>query len=154
MSHDNLPKKNPIWLLFDIDNGHSRSHHYVWWFETRKLAREFKEHHLQQRANGKSRTDLVGPVRATVDKIPKGAFEGTRLEQAPKGICFRILDRLTPLKRCVLDAGHSGYCSATVPKKDKPKGLCYMQIDLVGQGTTRRCLKPKNHKGPCSPYAS
>lgn len=121
MKHDNLPKKNPIWLLFDIDNGDSGSKHYVWWFDSRKKAREHKQWHIN---NGK--TELVGPVRATVDKIPQGAFQGTRLA-------------LPPVPKAA-------------PKK-KPKGTCYMQIDLVGQGTTRRCLKPKGHAGPCSPYA-
>jgi len=77
MNHDNLPRRNPIWLLFDLDNGHRGSHHYVWWFDSRKLAREFKEHHIASKNPHK--TELVGPVRATVDKIPKGALQGTRL---------------------------------------------------------------------------
>jgi hypothetical protein len=80
MTHDNLPAKPTIWLLFDIDNGHRGSHHYVWWFDSRQQARDFKEHHLGLRPH-KNTTDLVGPVRATVDKIPKGALKGTRLAQ-------------------------------------------------------------------------
>lgn len=75
MSHDNLPRRNPIWLLFDLDNGHRGSRHYVWWFDSRKEAREYKTWHNED----PQRTELVGPVRATIDKIPKEAFQGTRL---------------------------------------------------------------------------
>jgi hypothetical protein len=75
--HDNLPKKPVIWLLFDIDNGDSSSKHYVWWFESRQQAREFKAHHLA--SPNPHKTELVGPVKATVDRIPPGALKGTRL---------------------------------------------------------------------------
>ncbi len=82
MKHDNLPKRNPIWLLFDLDNGHRGSHHYVWWFDSRKEAREYKTWHDKscgENPPNPHRTELVGPVRATVDKIPKRALKGTRL---------------------------------------------------------------------------
>jgi len=77
--HDNLPKKTLIWLLFDIDNGHGGSHHYVWWFESRRQAREFKARHLA--SPNPHKTDLVGPVRANVDRIPPRALKGTRLDR-------------------------------------------------------------------------
>jgi len=122
--HDNLPKKDVIWLLFDIDNGDSGSKHYVWWFDSRKKARG----HKKWQATTKHAAELVGPVRVTVDKIPKGALKGTRL--AP------------PRKPKFPKAA---------PKK--PKAKCFMQVDLVEQGTTRRCLRAKGHSGDCSPFA-
>jgi len=30
--------KNPIWLVFDLANGHKPSRRYVWWFDTKKQA--------------------------------------------------------------------------------------------------------------------
>lgn len=47
-SGEYIPKR-PIWLVFDLANGHSGSHRYVWWFDTRREAREWSKHHLSMR---------------------------------------------------------------------------------------------------------
>lgn len=36
--------KPVIWVLFDLDNRNEHSSGYLWWFETRKQAREHKKH--------------------------------------------------------------------------------------------------------------
>jgi len=45
-----MPKKRKFWVLFDMSNATTRSHarHYVWWFDTKKAA---KEHLKRQHAN-------------------------------------------------------------------------------------------------------
>jgi hypothetical protein len=35
-----FPKKD-IWLVFDMSNGHKKSHQYVWYFRTKTLALEW-----------------------------------------------------------------------------------------------------------------
>jgi hypothetical protein len=45
MNKENLPKKDCIWVVFDLDNGHEPSKHYCWWFNTRKDARNHIKHH-------------------------------------------------------------------------------------------------------------
>lgn len=52
------PTKN-IWILIDVSNSNARSKNYLWWFETRKLARDFKEWHESTYKAGAS---LVGPL--------------------------------------------------------------------------------------------
>jgi len=42
-----MPKKRKFWVLFDMSNG-SHARHYVWWFDTKKAA---KEHLKRQHAN-------------------------------------------------------------------------------------------------------
>lgn len=114
IQHDNLPKKKSIWLLFDIDNGNSGSKHYVWWFDTRKQAREYKRSHL----NGSpSKAELVGPVKATINKIPKGAVKGTRLDPdndpvpSSGSTCCKKIALGRTSRRCLKPVGHDGKCS-------------------------------------------
>jgi hypothetical protein len=40
-----MPKKKHVWLLFDLNNGHEGSKRYVWWFDTKKQASDFKREH-------------------------------------------------------------------------------------------------------------
>ena len=55
-----LPLPNtPIWLLFDLSNGHKQSLRYVWWFQTRKEAREYKKHVKKNRYTA----DLSNPIK-------------------------------------------------------------------------------------------
>lgn len=49
-----------MWVLIDLDNGHERSKRYLWWFETRALAREFKRHHKETYPNGAT---LSAPIQ-------------------------------------------------------------------------------------------
>jgi hypothetical protein len=39
-----LPKGRFFWIVFDMANGDSGSKRYVWWFDTRKAAREHINH--------------------------------------------------------------------------------------------------------------
>jgi hypothetical protein len=48
-----------IWILIDVCNGNPRSRNYLWWFETRKIAEEFKRHHNESPNPLKS--TLFGP---------------------------------------------------------------------------------------------
>lgn len=59
INNDNFPKTNVIWLLFDLDNGHQVTKHYVWWFNTRQDARNFLKFHNQQPFAAK----LTGPIQ-------------------------------------------------------------------------------------------
>lgn len=49
-----------IWILVDTSNSNLRSKNYLWWFETRELAREFLAHHRATYPDGAT---LVGPFR-------------------------------------------------------------------------------------------
>ena len=70
------------WLLFDVSNGHDGSKNYVWWFETRKKARSFKNDHLRRKRTKETLTDLVGPFpyrfsggKNTVESISSKDYE-------------------------------------------------------------------------------
>lgn len=54
-----LPKGKFVWLLFDTANGDELSKRYVWWFDTKKAAQEYKK---WQHSNKKN-VRLVGPIR-------------------------------------------------------------------------------------------
>jgi hypothetical protein len=41
-----FPNK-PIWLVFDQSNGHKPSRRYVWWFDTKKQAKEWIDEHIK-----------------------------------------------------------------------------------------------------------
>lgn len=37
-------KQRIAWVLIDLSNSNPRSKNYLWWFETRALAREHRKH--------------------------------------------------------------------------------------------------------------
>ena len=51
--------KRPIWLVFDLSNGHAPVVRYVWWFDTRKDARE----HIAWQKSRKHYAELSEPVK-------------------------------------------------------------------------------------------
>lgn len=53
-----LPKRN-VWLLFDTANGDEKTRRYLWWFDSRQKAREFKKEHEKYANHYK----LHGPVK-------------------------------------------------------------------------------------------
>lgn len=53
-----LPDGKNIWILFDVSNGDIASKRYLWWFDTRQKAREYK--HYQNNVL-KNKAKLVGP---------------------------------------------------------------------------------------------
>lgn len=60
--------KRPIWLVFDLCNGDSGKCRYVWWFDTRKDAREHTRWQRRDRRNA----DLAGPVKFVPSNTLKG----------------------------------------------------------------------------------
>jgi hypothetical protein len=46
MRNEYIPTR-PIWLVFDLANGHATGRRYVWWFETRRAAESHIYHHKQ-----------------------------------------------------------------------------------------------------------
>ena len=57
-----LPSR-PIWLVFDLDNGHGPTKRYVWWFDTRKEARE----HIKFQSKNKFAAKLSRPKKFLPD---------------------------------------------------------------------------------------
>lgn len=51
-------KEDKIWLVFDLDNGDESKGHYVWWFHTRKQARE----HIKFQKKQKFAAKLSQPI--------------------------------------------------------------------------------------------
>lgn len=43
-----FPKGKKVWLLFDLSNGHRITRRYVWWFDTKKEAKDFRKEHVKQ----------------------------------------------------------------------------------------------------------
>lgn len=39
-----LPLNRPIWLVFDLNNGHAPVKRYVWWFDTKTDALKHIKH--------------------------------------------------------------------------------------------------------------
>ena len=58
MSSDYIPQTE-AWLVFDLNNGHPGVRQYVWWFRTRKEARD---HIREQRSNPRN-ARLSAPTR-------------------------------------------------------------------------------------------
>jgi hypothetical protein len=65
-----LPDWNPktIWILMDTSNSNQRSKNYLWWFETRELARHFLEDHNREsdrleQERGYGLSSLIGPFK-------------------------------------------------------------------------------------------
>ena len=56
---ENYPKSKKVWLVFDLDNGHTPSKHYCWWFNTRKDARN----HIKFHNKTKFHTQLSNPIK-------------------------------------------------------------------------------------------
>lgn len=50
-----------IWILVDASNSNQRSKNYLWWFETRQLARAHKQH--VKRVYGEKGATLIGPFK-------------------------------------------------------------------------------------------
>ena len=61
-NHGELPRTGTVWLLFDLSNGHELTKRYVWWFDTKRQAREFKREQLKR----KHRATLSAPMKATL----------------------------------------------------------------------------------------
>ena len=57
-SSEYFPRR-PIWLVFDLCNGHAPGKRYVWWFDTRKDARD----HIAWQRRDKRHAELAGPVK-------------------------------------------------------------------------------------------
>ena len=47
------------WLVFDLSNGDQLSHRYVWWFDTRKAARD----HIAWQKKQKHAAELSQPIK-------------------------------------------------------------------------------------------
>lgn len=62
----NMPNKKTVWLLFDLDNGHEGSKRYVWWFDTKRQAADFKREHRKK----PFAASLSVPVKADLS-LPK-----------------------------------------------------------------------------------
>jgi len=57
-----------MWILVDTSNSNQHSKNYLWWFETRTLARRFLADHLKESARlkkerGYGLANLVGPFK-------------------------------------------------------------------------------------------
>lgn len=61
MSKEYWPEKKTVWVLFDQANGDKESRRYLWWFDTRKAAREHK-HWQNDIYKGAT---LKGPIKFT-----------------------------------------------------------------------------------------
>lgn len=46
--YEYIPNKS-IWLVFDMDNGHSIAQRYVWWFNTKKEAISWSNGHIKNK---------------------------------------------------------------------------------------------------------
>lgn len=57
-----MPEGDYAWVLFDTSNGDEASHRYLWWFDTR---REAREHRAKQHANPEW-VRLSRPVRMVI----------------------------------------------------------------------------------------
>jgi len=51
--------KKDAWLVFDLDNGDEDKGYYVWWFPTRKMARE----HIAWQKQKKDNAELSAPIK-------------------------------------------------------------------------------------------
>lgn len=63
--HFAAPTKT-IWILVDASNSNQRSKNYLWWFETRQLARDFLAHHKALKdvpGTYGSPSNLIGPFK-------------------------------------------------------------------------------------------
>jgi hypothetical protein len=54
-----------IWILIDTSNSNARSRNYLWWFETKKLAEEYKhwQNETYRGPGGTRGATLVGPFK-------------------------------------------------------------------------------------------
>lgn len=52
------------WIVFDMDNGDPGSHRYVWWFPTRREAREKVREHER---NYPQYARLAGPLKYVLE---------------------------------------------------------------------------------------
>ena len=59
MNKEYWPAGKEIWVLFDQSNGDSETKRYMWWFDTRKAARDHK--HWQNKVY--KGAELKGPVK-------------------------------------------------------------------------------------------
>ena len=63
-----------MWVLIDLANGDAGykhgAHNYLWWFYTRKAARE----HLQHHKDNPKYVDLAGPFKYLLRIQPKVAI--------------------------------------------------------------------------------
>jgi len=62
-----MPRGKAFWLLFDLDNGHTASRRYCWWFDTRTAA---MRHRREQHATAVN-ARLSMPVRVTREARPR-----------------------------------------------------------------------------------
>ena len=60
-----IPALYPIWLVFDLDNGHAPNKNYVWWFTTRQHARD----HIKWQKRKKYSASLSQPVKVYREAI-------------------------------------------------------------------------------------
>lgn len=58
MKNEYIPTK-PVWLVFDLNNGHAPTKRYVWWFDTRKAALE----HIRFQRKNEFAAKLSRPMR-------------------------------------------------------------------------------------------
>ena len=58
----------PIWLMFDTANGDKSTYRYVWWFESRKKALEYKQEQNKRFKQGKLNYYVVGPFKFVPSK--------------------------------------------------------------------------------------
>lgn len=59
MNKQYWPRKEHLWVLFDQNNGDPDSQRYIWWFDSRKAAREYE--HWQNKVYIGAK--LKGPVK-------------------------------------------------------------------------------------------
>lgn len=88
-NHFASPTKT-IWILVDVSNSNQRSKNYLWWFETRALARSHLEH---QRTVYPDKATLIGPYKyITADRKrtwpasmphPRGATNTSKKSSKP-----------------------------------------------------------------------
>jgi hypothetical protein len=57
-----LPKRNVFYVVFDMSNGHSTSHRYIWWFDTKKDA----FNHIKEYKSKKYAAELSEPHRVKI----------------------------------------------------------------------------------------
>ncbi len=45
MTNEYFPQDKTFWVCFDESNGHKESKRYLWWFDTKKKAKEHRKWH-------------------------------------------------------------------------------------------------------------
>ena len=67
-----LPTNRPIWLVFDLSNGHAPVKRYVWWFDTRKDALA----HIKHQRRHINNAPVSAPVRFKPTKMKPKPLKG------------------------------------------------------------------------------